>query len=199
MTGISEAARFRGAAELGCPQGRGTNDDKGFPRSCRGTNRPGRSTPTRRRRNLWRQRRIPLCPPRHALRLSRTCLVFIVRRRSDGQHGAHRLDSVRVARIVDETNHDVPQRSSSAWAKYAHALRQISLARRSALTSRSNAFTRARSSVVPPVPPHRALGACSSASLITPFGCSYGSATLRPNGVMREALAAQRLRRAPDL
>ena len=52
---------------------------------------------------------------------------------------------------VNERHHHGPRRSSSAWAKYAAAFRKISLARRSSLFSRSNAFTRACSSVVIPL------------------------------------------------
>jgi ATP:ADP antiporter, AAA family len=44
---------------------------------------------------------------------------------------------------VDERQHHLPRRSSSAWAKYADALRRISLARRSSAFSRSNSFSRA--------------------------------------------------------
>jgi hypothetical protein len=35
---------------------------------------------------------------------------------------------MRLAMIVDERNHGLNRRSSSAWAKYALALRRISLA-----------------------------------------------------------------------
>ncbi len=45
----------------------------------------------------------------------------------------------------------VKLRSSSAWAKYALALRRISLACPSSRTSRSSAFIRVRSSVVGPL------------------------------------------------
>src|SRR5690606_21995653 len=66
-------------------------------------------------------------------------------------------DSVRGPLLVDEGHHHFGRRSSSACAKYADALRKISLARFSSSTSRSNAFTRCRSSVVAPgrVPPSR--------------------------------------------
>src|SRR5690606_40780674 len=66
-------------------------------------------------------------------------------------------DSVRGPLLVDEGHHHFGRRSNSACAKYADALRKISLARFSSSTSRSNAFTRCRSSVVAPgrVPPSR--------------------------------------------
>lgn len=51
---------------------------------------------------------------------------------------------------VDERRHLLGGRSSSAWAKKADALRRISFARRSSLTSRSSSFIRARSSLVRP-------------------------------------------------
>ena len=63
---------------------------------------------------------------------------------------ADRLDSVRVTMRVNERHHHVPRRSSSAWAKYADALRKISLVRRNSRFSRSSVVRRARSSVVRP-------------------------------------------------
>jgi chromatin segregation and condensation protein Rec8/ScpA/Scc1 (kleisin family) len=52
--------------------------------------------------------------------------------------------------IVDEGDHGFDRRSSSAIAKYADALRRISLAWRSSRTSRSSVLIRSRSSVVVP-------------------------------------------------
>jgi len=52
---------------------------------------------------------------------------------------ADRLDRIGIAMLVDEGNHRLNGRSSAAWAKYADALRRISLACRSLRTSRSNA------------------------------------------------------------
>src|SRR4051794_30179838 len=52
--------------------------------------------------------------------------------------------------IVDERDHRLKGRSSSAWAKYADALRRISLAWRSSLFSRSRALSFAATSVVTP-------------------------------------------------
>src|SRR5205085_6305585 len=51
---------------------------------------------------------------------------------------------------VDEGDHGLNRRSSSAWAKYADALRRISFACRSSRFSRSSALMRSRSSVVAP-------------------------------------------------
>jgi hypothetical protein len=49
----------------------------------------------------------------------------------DLQHLADRLDPMRLAMIVNEGDHGLYRRSSSAIAKYALALRRISLACRS--------------------------------------------------------------------
>src|SRR5688500_7918059 len=68
----------------------------------------------------------------------------------DRQHLADRLDPVIPPVIVYERDHRLNGRSSSAWAKYADALRRISLAWRSSRFSRSSAFIRAPSSVVGP-------------------------------------------------
>jgi len=53
-------------------------------------------------------------------------------------------------------------RSSSAWARYADALRRISLARRSSKFSRSSSFSRRRSSVVSPGRSPSSRSACRS-------------------------------------
>src|SRR5690606_31083282 len=66
---------------------------------------------------------------RASLRLS--LLLCVVGRRSDRQYIADRLDSVLLTVLVDERHHHFARRSSSACAKYADALRRISLARRS--------------------------------------------------------------------
>src|SRR4051812_40500673 len=70
--------------------------------------------------------------------------------RGDRQHLADRLDPVDGAMLVDESDHFLNGRSSSAWAKYADALRRISFAWRSSRTSRSSALIRSCSSVVGP-------------------------------------------------
>src|SRR5712671_156337 len=77
----------------------------------------------------------------------------VVSGRGDRQNAADRLDPVDVPMIVDERLHGFDRRSSSAWAKYALALRRISLAWRSSRFSRSSAFIRSRSSVVGPKTP----------------------------------------------
>src|SRR5574344_1345948 len=92
-----------------------------------------------------------LVPPpavRIALRIGLTDRMVVVRRRSDLKYTADRLDSVGVTVFGHEPRHGLKWRSSSAWAKYADALRRISLACRSSRFSRSSAFIRARSSVV---------------------------------------------------
>lgn len=60
---------------------------------------------------------------------------------------ADRLDTQVLAMGVDERRYQLPWRSRSAIAKYADALRRISLARRSSLTSRSSNLRRSRSLV----------------------------------------------------
>src|SRR3546814_7934650 len=52
--------------------------------------------------------------------------------------------------LINETDHRVNGRSSSAWAKYAEALRRISLAWRNSRFSRSSALRRSASSVGTP-------------------------------------------------
>src|SRR5690606_19375505 len=70
--------------------------------------------------------------------------------RSDRQYIADRLDSVLLTVLVDERHHHFARRSSSACAKYADALRRISLARRSSRFSRSSSLSRSRSWLVSP-------------------------------------------------
>jgi hypothetical protein len=57
------------------------------------------------------------------------------------QHLADRLDPIRPTVIVDERDHGLNRRSSSAWAQYADAWRRISLACRSSRFSRSSALS----------------------------------------------------------
>src|SRR5215470_12432070 len=80
--------------------------------------------------------------------LPRTLLV--IHRRGDRQDGADRLDPEGRSVLVDEADHHLCRRSSSALAKYADARRRISLARRSSKFSRSSCLRRSRSSVVRP-------------------------------------------------
>src|SRR5579875_2961014 len=86
--------------------------------------------------------------------------VRVVRRRGDRQHLADRLDPVGPFVLVDERLHGLHRRSSSAWAKYALALRRISLTWRSSRFSRSKALIRSRSSVVGPARKPRSRSAC---------------------------------------
>ena len=72
------------------------------------------------------------------------------RRRGDWHNPADRLDPVGGTIVVDEGDHVRGRRSSSAIAKYALALRRISLACCSSRFSRSSALIRARSSAVGP-------------------------------------------------
>jgi len=88
--------------------------------------------------------------PRHAPWIRRTCLLFVVGRGGDRYLGTDRLDPVFGAMIVDKRHHYFGQRSSSAWAKYADALRKISFTRLSSLLSRASCFKRSRSSVLIP-------------------------------------------------
>jgi hypothetical protein len=67
--------------------------------------------------------------------------------RSDRQHLADRLDPKCPTMIVDERDHGFTRRSSSAWVKYADALRRISFACRSSRFSRSRFFSFSATSV----------------------------------------------------
>src|SRR5438270_4037709 len=93
-----------------------------------------------------------------------------VRRRGDRQHLADRLDHVGIAVLVDERLHRLNGRSSSAIAKYADALRRISLACRSSRFSRSRAFMFSATSVGTPArtprsPSDRFTHSCSVGAL----------------------------------
>src|SRR5690606_19469974 len=59
----------------------------------------------------------------------------------DWQDAADRLDPIMPTMLVDKGDHRFSGRSSSAWAKYAEALRRISLACRSSRFSRSRALS----------------------------------------------------------
>jgi hypothetical protein len=65
------------------------------------------------------------------------------------RHQSRRSARPRIPRDdLDERNHGFDRRSSSAWAKYADALRRISFACRSSRFSRSSVFIRSRPSLV---------------------------------------------------
>src|SRR5579871_1221221 len=100
--------------------------------------------------NLDRQPLVALLSLGPLLRREATGAVLVVRRRGDRQHLADRLDPVFVAMLLDEVDHHLARRSSSAWAKYADALRRISLALFSSRFSRPSALSRSRSLVVKP-------------------------------------------------
>ena len=91
--------------------------------------------------NLGLQGGVPLRPRRQPGGIGPLGGMGVVGRRGDRQHLADRLDPIRLAVIVDEGDHGLNRRSSSAWAKYADALRRISLACRSSRFSRSSAFS----------------------------------------------------------
>src|SRR5690606_38586317 len=54
--------------------------------------------------------------------------VFVVAGWGDRQNPADRLDPISIPVLINEGDHRLNGRSSSAWAKYAEALRRISLA-----------------------------------------------------------------------
>ena len=100
--------------------------------------------------NVAAQLGVPLGASRQLRGIGTPCHLLVVGRRGDRQQPADRLDPVRVAVIVDERDHGLDRRSSSAIAKYAEAFRRISFACRSSRTSRSRALIRSRPSVVGP-------------------------------------------------
>src|SRR5688572_26434718 len=100
--------------------------------------------------DLDTQQGIPLDTRRCRLGLGAAGNVGVVCRRGDRKLPADRLDPIIVAVRIDEADHGFHRRSSSAWAKYALALRRISLAWRNSRFSRSSVFMRSRSSVLAP-------------------------------------------------
>jgi hypothetical protein len=101
-------------------------------------------------RNLGHQAGIPLRPRRQPRRICPSGGMGVIGRWGDRQHFADRLDPICPAVIVDERDHGLCRRSSSARAKYADALRSISFAWRSSRFSRSSALMRSSSSLVGP-------------------------------------------------
>ena len=67
--------------------------------------------------DLILQSLIPLRPSRQPGRIDALGDMVVVGRRGDRQHLADRLDPMRLAVIVDERDHGLNRRSSSAWAK----------------------------------------------------------------------------------
>jgi len=100
--------------------------------------------------DLGLEGRIPLRSRRQLGRVGALGSMGVVGRWGDRQHLADRLDPVRLVVIVNEGDHGLNRRSSSAWAKYADALRRISFACRSSRFSRSRAFIFAAMSEVRP-------------------------------------------------
>src|ERR1700682_3515850 len=86
--------------------------------------------------NFWLQGVIPSRSRRQPGRIGAPGGMRMVGRWGDRQHPADRLDPIRRAVIVDEGDHGLCRRSSSARAKYALALRRISFARRRSPFSR---------------------------------------------------------------
>src|SRR5690606_22245397 len=74
---------------------------------------------------------ITLRSDRPAARITTLRNAFVVARWGDRQNPADRLDPICIAVLINERDHRLNGRSSSAWAKYAEALRRISLACRS--------------------------------------------------------------------
>ena len=87
------------------------------------------------------------CPCQQACRILSLRDALVVGRSGDRQDTADRLDPIGIAVIVNESNYRRNGRSSSACAKYADALRSISLACRNSRTSRSSASTLSATSV----------------------------------------------------
>src|SRR5690606_31872003 len=80
------------------------------------------------------------------LRLPFTCLRLVVGGGGHRQLPADGLDPELLPVVIDESDHRLGWRSSSAWAKYADAFLRISFARRNSTTSRRSSFNSARSS-----------------------------------------------------
>ena len=78
--------------------------------------------------NLSTEHLIPAQASRQPVGVALAGGMFVVGRRGDRQYLADRLDPAGLAVVVDEGLHRLKRRSSSAWAKYAEALRRISLA-----------------------------------------------------------------------
>lgn len=83
-----------------------------------------------------------MSPGAALVRLAQQRRMPSICRWGDLQDLAERLDPEGIAMLVDEVLQDLSRRSSSAWAKNALASFNISLARRSSLTSRSSSFIR---------------------------------------------------------
>src|SRR5688572_5199409 len=87
---------------------------------------------------------------RSPLRIPLPRPLLVVHGRGDRRDIANRLDPELRPVLLDEADHHLCRRSSSALAKYAEASRRISLARRNSKFSRSSCLRRSRSSLVSP-------------------------------------------------
>ena len=101
-------------------------------------------------RDLGLESNIVPCPRRQACRILSLRDTLVVGGWGDRQDTADRLDPIGIAVSVNKSDHLRNGRSSPACAKYADALRRISLACRSSRTSRSSAFTLSATSVGTP-------------------------------------------------
>lgn len=79
-------------------------------------------------RDLGLKRHITPSPRRQAQWILSLPDTFVVSGQGDRQDSADRLDPMDRAVIIDKSDHRLHGRSSSACAKYADALRKISLA-----------------------------------------------------------------------
>src|SRR5690606_17339690 len=93
--------------------------------------------------DLWLQLLVAKTAGRPPLWLPLTPFRFVVSGRGDLDDIADRLDPELSSVLVDKGDHRLGWRSSSAWANYADALRRLSFARRSSVTSRRRSFNSA--------------------------------------------------------
>src|SRR6056297_203541 len=78
--------------------------------------------------DLRLQDRISLNTRRGGLGIMQPSVMLVECRWGNRQNPANRLDPIQIAMVIDERRHRFSGRSSSACAKYADALRKISLA-----------------------------------------------------------------------
>ena len=135
-----EVPAFSSAAQP-C-SGRYRNFRAGVGATPSGLRRPGSSPP--RHVGLRGSAGVPTRPGAGPRGVTTGGEMGVIRRRGDRQNPADRLDPMDGAMIIDERDHLLNGRSSSACAKYADAFLSISLACRSSRFSRSNALIRSR-------------------------------------------------------
>jgi hypothetical protein len=78
--------------------------------------------------HLGLQRLVALRTGGLSCRIAALCNTLMVGRWGDRQNPADRLDPIDLPMLVNKGDHRLNGRSSSAWAKYADALRRISFA-----------------------------------------------------------------------